>query len=584
MITQEDDLPPVPAERGADPSRRFAWIVAAAVVVAVGIVVGAKPAYRQLRAWRGLRANAQLAALLDEGRWNEDAVGLLRIANKLAPNEAPVWRSTARYYSHFKNPQGLHYWQLYVSSGKAELSDRLDYIRLAQTLNRLDLSRQELLDVEKIAADNKEADILEVGQLLLEEKPAAAVYLSQRLLERYPNDPGALSVCGRIFSRSSDVLLRLKGQMILRDLLKGGQTSRADEALALAVSEGALSSDKRMAVEAVRKLSDPSASETLAAASLELSLDPERKDEICLEQVRRIADRPLAEQIVVAGWLLRQSRPLMTLDLLPLDKTRENVTGLQVRANALAMLDRWSDFEKLTMESHLPWQQWQRSCNSVVLAWHQKRDDQMAFHLDYALKEIDGNFTSAMEVAKVAELVGRPAIAARALEKVLAFPPFAHEAASDILRLVAPLNDAELSLEALRTLNRLHPDDALVKHEFIYTRLLKGEGPTEEEVSFLKAQAQKEPSQPIWRATLAFCELKAGRAETAWDILEQGSVDWAKSSPRCRLIQSLVLSANNSREASARVRKTLNLSVLKRQEQSLAETFSQGRDNVSVKN
>jgi hypothetical protein len=550
------------------------WIVALLIAVVIGCAIGARPGYRYLKALRGLSANGRLQPLLDAGNWGEETERLLRLANKLAPNEPPVWRSTARFYTHFKNPQGLHYWHLYIQSGKAGLDDRLAYIGLAQTLNRVDLSRKELLELEILNPGSREAALLEVKQLVLEQQPGGAIFLCGRMLERYPEDSSVIAISGRIYCQSSDLLLRVKGQRLLRSLLKTNRVDQVEAALALALSEGAMNTDRRLALDLLRTLPSPSVAESLAAANLELMLEPERSREVFDAQMRCAADRPLAEQIEIGSWLLHRLQPQRVLEVLPLDNVRENSAGLQIRANALALLGQWSEFEKLTSESRLPWQQWQRSCNGAIVAWRQRRTEQVTYHLESALKET-GGFTSAMELAKVAELVGQPVIAARALEKVLAFPPLAHEAATDILRLVAPLNDADLPLEALRTLVRIHPEDSLVRHEYIYVRLLRGERIGDEDRAFLQERAEKEPAQPVWRATWAFAELKAGRAEKAWDVFEQCEVDWTKSSPRCRLIQSLVLAANNSREASTRVWRTVNVSMLKRQEQSLAESLIQ---------
>ena len=149
MIPNEP--PPDPDSEAADliddpvdmPDRRL-WIwLAAAVVLLVAAGIGGPYAYRASKVWR---ARSFIAKAQESFKAMDFTNGAARLhaAVILAPDDTVVLRMAAETLVLFGNPDALDFWGRLEQKGAFTRADRLNRVRSALPVGRLDLAGADL--------------------------------------------------------------------------------------------------------------------------------------------------------------------------------------------------------------------------------------------------------------------------------------------------------------------------------------------------------------------------------------------------------------------------------------------------------
>lgn len=254
-----------------------------------------------------------------------------------------------------------------------------------------------------------------------------------------------------------------------------------------------------------------------------------------------LADETL---LALAAWLNRIGRPAKTLEVLPEARAIQRQDFFLQYVNALAALQRWTEIKDLLMSEH-----------SVV--------DPMVQHMYLGVAQAHlGSATAATnEWQRALQVANTP-------EKLLTLATNAEQnSANDIADAayseaikIAPTNRAphagrlRLALAAGRTtqaqaiaaeIARLWPDDAAVRNQDTYLRLLLGASDGVAEAAQREAQVlvAKEPRNWQARATLGLACLRLGRKQEALAAIREPRVTGIEP-PGALAVRAAILAAN----------------------------------------
>lgn len=179
----------------------------------------------KIRRARGVVREAEL--LIEQGRW--DAISRhVQLGLQLAPQDSSALRLAARYCTHFGSIDGMAYWQMLLASDRATRDDRLDYIRFAQLLGRLDLAGVELGKIMLPTLKDKDTLLLALQQVQQKNDSQAAGQAAQMLVSQFSEDVTARFRAGEAFLESADPAVRANGRLLLWTVT--GQTGKHREA------------------------------------------------------------------------------------------------------------------------------------------------------------------------------------------------------------------------------------------------------------------------------------------------------------------------------------------------------------------
>ena len=273
--------------------------------------------------------------------------------------------------------------------------------------------------------------------------------------------------------------------------------------------------------------------------------------------------------VALATWLNKIGRPAKTLEVLPEARTIQRQDLFLQYVNALAALQRWSEVKDLFLSEH-----------SVV--------DPMVQHMYLALAQArlgsatgaNNEWQRALQVANTPEKL--LTVAANAEQN--SAPDIADAAYSEAIK-IAPTNRAayagrlHLALAAGKTaqaqtiaagIAQLWPDDAAVRNQDIYLRLLLGASGDAAEAAEREAQVlvAKEPQNWQARATLGLACLRLGRKQEALAAF-RGSRVTGVEPPGALAVRAAILAANGYEDGARNDARLLSAKALLPEERTL---------------
>ncbi len=552
---------------GDAPRRLVRWMAAGLVCLLV-VVMCARPVYRALkvRRARGVVREAQL--LIEQGRW--DAISRhVQLGLQLAPQDSSALRLAARYCTHFGSIDGMAYWQMLLASDRATRDDRLDYIRFAQLLGRLDLAGVELGKIMLPTLKDKDTLLLALQQVQQKNDSQAAGQAAQMLVSQFSGDVTARFRAGEAFLESADPAVRANGRLLLWTVT--GQTGKHREAALrrLARVPELTPGEMQTLVRVLSSLDPPQVEHRLLTFDLRLRLKPDSKPELVAELIQGIDRKtPPMERLAVGQWLLRNEEAQAALDLFPFEESRQDSSLLQGHLQSLFELKKWDEIRMILKDSDLPLSPVIVHCFRGFSEKLTGNTESMATHFFGAVAECKNRPDLLLFVARYAEMAGAIPAAIQARQQMLTFPQLAIESAREIVRLSQQVDDLSPTLAALKRLVEFTPDDSVAVSELNYVEMVLNtrDPATPERVAKLFRDS---PNFFPARLNLALWESKNGRAEVALDLLEGQKIDWDAAVPRARAIYTAVLGANHSRDAARRVARGVELDRLKPQERAL---------------
>jgi predicted Zn-dependent protease len=525
------------------------------------------PFYRKLKVDRAIRAAAQAEIELEKGDWTR-AGNRIKLSLSLAPTEPAVLRTVGRFCTRLGSPVGLQYWQLLVESGQATRSDRIDYVKNLLQVDQPEPARKILVELLKENIRDFECLELSFRALLLEQRTKDALIAAEAMVEYFPsNDKGQFEL-GRTLLAQQEPSLQAKGEVIL-----WGLALRENPFLLQAI--GTLSSRTNLSRTELQLLSrrlpaEPSLGRGLLGLELDekLGRSPSRTD-LAAAAIRALpTNSPIDSHLALADWLFARSFHSEGLQVLPTNAIRTNTAVLQRYLQGLGGLQRWKEASSLVEDPELPLTRVLRDVFRAVVASRIGTPEEVTAHLGSAAAGTRDDPSLARLVAGYAEAFDQPAIAAEALQSLMANPSNVQRTGPKLMRLLSRVDDTQPLLQAIERLLQFTPDDPNLRNDRAWWLLVTGQ-----RIEECRATAQElikaHPDRSRYLATLALSYTRENNPDKALQLIEQPFLQATNPSTRVRLVYCAALGLAGQREAARRIGASLPKQSLRSAERAL---------------
>ena len=576
-----DELPSYALDDEAEPVGWRRWlrgrrlvILLASLAFVIAATLGAKPAYRELKARRALAIAAQAGNALDRGEAAE-ASALLRQAALMAFTDERV---AARVTFH-----------------AARAGDMASVAEIGKKLADGEAAPEEILVFgERSLAAGRTADADRALQALPADLPppqavqraALAAGLLAAQNQREQAEAALRQALGTITAPEADELRVMLAKLLLsrddrsgndeaRQLLgqaAGGSGRHALAALRLlAMSSAGISPDARAQLDAAigRLRAHPgcSAEDEIFIARLLVTSDPGRRKEAVQKLASRLRERNASpdERTAAARWLVGLQEHEAVLELIPPAEVSEHAGALMVRLDALSGLERWDECRELIEANrggalpdvlyHLFRARLAGTGNNPAEEDAEKR--QLRQVMQFA------ELPHVLFAARYAETVGwKPE--AFAAWRILASDSSAKaDALRGQIRNLPPTATAADGLEIANELLALQPQDPSARLSAAFFALLVGDN-IEESSATAEEFLAADPGSVDIRRVAALARLRTNQAAEGLRIMPDDNHE-----PRWQALRAALLRATGQTSAARKLSAAIDASSLTPEEQAL---------------
>jgi Flp pilus assembly protein TadD len=195
-------------------------------------------------------------------------------------------------------------------------------------------------------------------------------------------------------------------------------------------------------------------------------------------------------------------------------------------------------------------------------------EQEVTAHLASAASGTRNDPSLAGVVAGYAEAFDQPAIAAEALQNLMADPGRIARTGPKVLRLLNRVDDTQPLLQALERLVQVNPGDAKLRNERAWWLLITGQR-IEESRAVAEELLKDSPSDLRYLATLSLAHLRVGNADRAIQVIELPFLGSTNPPSRARMAYAAALGNAGQREAARRVARPLSSQKLRTAERIL---------------
>jgi tetratricopeptide (TPR) repeat protein len=566
MNAYDESLPP--AAEFKDTSKKFVWALAILLVLGLAGFFSARPVYRLFKTRRALGLATEVEANIKAGNW-DDALHGLKVILELAPTNPRVLRLAAEYCTRLSLMDGLNYWEMLLKTPEATRQDLLQYLDLCLNFNRTDITGPQLEGM--LATNRDDPDLLRlwVRSLHASATPSQAVAAARHWLEVRPADDESQFTLGMLLNGSTNADERAEGRRLLWGVAVGQGKLHPDAVDALAASPDLTSAECQVLLKSLAGRTD----RRLTVLRLQVRVEPDRRAELveAFAQAARTAESPVA-LAEAATWFADTGEVDRVLEILPPEKVAKHPGLLTARLQALLEKNRLVEVQPYLDMDNPPVEPYMLHCLQALAAQKSGRPQLVLGHFESALAACTNQLNKLQFVAGYAERIGQPRAAAAAYQRLMQYPSLALFAGREMLRLLAPLDDAKASREVLRRLERTIPGDESIFLASTYFGFLLGER-LPGAMSTLEKDVKDHPENALYRTVLALGALRNGDAPKALGLVEGIEIDWSKAESRMRAIYAATLGANQQREAARQIARKIDLSTLRSEEKELIKEW-----------
>lgn len=491
---------------------------------------------------------------MEEQDW-EKAHGLALSAFKLDPNAIEAVRLAYQTATRVDPAEALELASTLFQHREAKLDEKVKILTYMQL--RGDHARFVKLYDLLSDFDRKNPDVIFLKSRFLAKQGVAggARTVLEEFLKTGGNEPRFKLLLSELLIMSGDEADRRRGQQTIVELMAGkGLDARVAFNLLWDAAPGSILAELFPEdIDAfVSAFPDARPQEKLIASEIALARakdDPAKKEGVFSEALKSHADKNLE---LLCSWLARMDRNDLILAVVDETKGRESVALFDHRLRALAATKGPEAAEAWLATPHPKSSELAVCLTRAKLAALRKSDADAlkAWEAGFEIAKKDEKGNSFVAVYQNGLEIGQPEAAVRsALEAAKspssAFPSSAKlQPAFEFLYQKDRLDD--LLLLTWAALARERSNLRLVNN-FLYISMILNRGGND-----YVAQAGKVvealPDVAGIRATLAFAQLRNGKAAEALDTLEKVKADWSKESPAARAIRAVVLDVNGRKE------------------------------------
>src|SRR3984893_7388382 len=546
--------------------RRLLLIAFLILLVLVAGFFAARPVRNSVRAWQARRHADRAFTFIDQQKWHE-ARDEATAAYQLQPNEPQATRAVARLLSRAGQSDALGFWKNLASMTALTRADLRDESRIA-------------LKADDIAAAEEATNLL-LGKSGGKPAPsdfvlAAEVSLRKRefdqageLAKKALNDSAATRRDQLQATLALDTVARNGGASLVGDarqidahLVEIG-TGNDDVSLEALVSlaERILNApaDKKNEPplppdELIDKIDNHPLATTahkLLAADLEISQQPEQREQIEQRAIDRWKNGSNEELAALGGWLYRHGQYQGELEAIPLERAKQTRELFLQHVDALGALNRWDDIRKILENERFPLDpviQHMYLARCYAQQHPQQGEDN---NWQRAIEDAAGDLGKLLMLGDYAEKNGAHQVAATAYDAAAAVSQKSRPAQLGRLRVVLASGDTKKLHTVLVELLKIWPNDTGLQNDEAYARLLllpPDTKPDSSELKSIELLAEKlvheEPTSLPHRTLLALALLKENRPYTALTLYQNLTVPQNAVNASTIAVHAAVLAAS----------------------------------------
>lgn len=536
------------------------WIrrigIAFAVIAALALV--AKLVYGPAKVVWGRRYAAASEELWKAGKY-EDSGQKLRAALQFAPRDTSVLRWAAKYCAQAGLAQGLNYYEMLIGSRQASRQDRVAYAELALRLNRLDLGGRELTQLLGIEPEAIDLLVLLASQQRMARDIDAAVRTARRALQLNPSSLRLQLLLGTLLLEyRTHPELAPEARRLLMGVVVSHAPESADAAIRLASNRGLARGDIEVLIKYFNEFPPRSMTERLLAMDLKLMANPAASNRMVADTVTSLLPELKSTNVAaVINWSILRGGAAQLLEGLPGGSAQTNVTILALRGVALAEMENWTELDAL-LETHASKFEpfiVEKLRGQSAMGRGKTAEAQTHFQAAIAANGVQGSqlraFARELEAMRLPVVAAQANLRAMSLGTRLGDASVLLNAGLEVLRLLAPTDEAQTIRDTLLQLSKALPgDDALAGERAWYDLMFR------EQIDYSAGVARRlhknNPNDDQWRVLLALAELQSNRPNEALQLLEEPPIDWSKARPRWKAVYAGALGAAQRREAARR--------------------------------
>ena len=535
-----------------------------------GLYGAASMVYPVIKAWRGDRFARLATAEINAGHIPE-AQKLVRSAVRLAPHDPEVVRAAARFSTKVRNPETFKYWLELAESPSFTDQDRIELIRVALIMDRLDLVQRYLHPL--LAKQPRNRDVLRLvaaEQTEFQNFPKA-IEAARMALATDPASDQDMVALGRLLIRSTSPSDRDEGKSLLWDIAIGKSALSPEAISALVDSKGLTTPELEVLLRRIQAEASPNNTHKMLAAGIESRLHPEHREAAMEKVLSGYDSAPIDTKAELLRWALKLD-PTHTAAFLNPDRIGTNRTLVTIRAEALAGSSQWSDLDTMLANPALPFEPTGRALLRARSSLGQGKVEPGRGYILEGVNLPNPDPRGLVLLAKTAEGAGLPADAIRAWERLSENPALILQASREIMRLSQATADLLAARRVIQRLSDHMPGDESLAGERARLDALYGEN-LDSALSSLGGLVKKNPANIAWRHGLALARLRSGDAPAALSLIEETAYDWKLYTPRSQAIYIAVLGANGQRETARRFAHQVRIEKLREAERQLVEPW-----------
>lgn len=482
-------VPPTVAHRDRQ-SALSRWIAASIVVafsttlLILGIIY-ARPLKNSFKNMRATSMVKEARRMAENGQY-VNAVMKAQEAYQKAPESIDAIRLNFEYFTMLKRDTALYFYDKLKNADALTSADEQLYVR---TLLGLGKPKEASGALEKLIRSQPPSEaLMKLAEEVWGERDHNKPLLNalRTYAEAHPDDKDSAFRLAKVQIASSNPGEAGQGMELLWKL------AAQDDALGLETLEFISTLPSLPPDDTVRLIerlkAHPRATNWhyVTALKREAELFPSRKKEIVMTATEKFRDKKRDELLPFVRWLVEQGEFAQVLAVLPEDDAKRHLGLLENYLNALMMLQRSSDLERLVNDRQVA-----EVLDATTLAMFQ-------VHLAYVLKkpaeelrtkliaakdaaQVNGRYPALLRLAQYGEDRGHFDIAEdayrltiRAARRASAPPQIERQAYEGLIKACLATHNSELLLQATQDAVQRWPDDTNFVEHHLYISLLMG--------------------------------------------------------------------------------------------------------------
>ena len=489
ITTWEWLVPPTVAHRDRQ-STLSRWVAASVIlgICTALLILGIVYARPMKNAYKNMRADSMVkeARRMAENGQVVNAVMQAQEAYLKAPESEEAIRLNFEYFTLMKRDTALFFYRKLQDLGFLTQADEQLHVRCLMNLGKLKEASQALEQLMQEKHPNEALMKLAEEVWGQREQNKALLNVLRHYTEAHPDDKESAFRLAKVQVASGNSTEAGQGMELLWKL------AEQDDALGLQALEHInglpLLTPKDISKLIKRLKTHPKADDRhyVTALKREVQQSPGHKKEIVMDATAKYRDKKRDQLLPFIRWLVEEGEFAQVLAVLPEEDAKAHQGLLENYLNALTMLQRFNDLERLINDPKVgdvldPTTQAMFRAHLAYVMQKPAEDLRSKLIAAKDAAQVNGRYPALLQIAKYAEDRGHFDIAEdayrlaiKAAQRASASPRIEREAFTGLIKACLANNSTESLIQASMEAVARWPDDANFSETYLYVSLLAG--------------------------------------------------------------------------------------------------------------